>query len=140
MRIRQVVRPLLLSAEDVAKREAIEREVGELERLCGELEASLTATDWTAAANALRDTRRARHAFLNALDTAVSARDLAFDEGVRARVRVVFDRRQVQLERLRAMHDEIGERLQTLSKWKSFARKIGARQAPTPSAGFDSTH
>jgi hypothetical protein len=129
---------LPLSADDLAKRDAVEFEIGELERLCTELERSLVAKDWTSAANALRDSRRARHAFVNAMEQASSVRDEAFDESVRTRVRHVFDRRQAQLERLHVVHAEIGERLQALSKWKRFAFAIGARRAPSRSAGFES--
>lgn len=114
------------------------REVAELERLCGELEKNLVAGDWSAAANALRDSRRVTHAFANAMEAAQPDRDEAFDGQVYARMRRVFDVRENQLERLQIFHEQAGERLRTLSKWKVFARSIGAKRAPAPSLGLNS--
>lgn len=125
--------------EREAVREAVEREVVELERLCAELESSLVAGDWTAASNAIRDSRRVTHAFLNAMDAAAESRDEEFDRAVYARVRRVFDARQDQLQRLEQFHGRVGDRLQTLSKWKVFARSIGAKRAPNRTVGLDRT-
>ena len=122
-----------------ALRAAIEREVGELERLCSDLEKSLVAGDWNAAGNALRSSRRATHAFLNAMDAAGAARDEAFDLAIHTRVRRVFDIREDQLARLHAFRDGIGQRLQTLSRWKSFAGAVGGKKAPAQRAGLDET-
>jgi hypothetical protein len=121
---------LRASADAGSPREAVEREVAELERLCADLETSLVGGDWTAAANALRDSRRVTHAFLNAMEAAAGVRDDAFDQAIHARMRRIFDLREDQLARLRTFHDGVGERLQTLSKWKLFARSIGAKRAP----------
>lgn len=131
---------MLPSADALAKREAVEREVRELERLCDALERSSAATDFTDFANALRDSRRATHAFRNAMDAAADVRNAAFDAAIHARIQSVLQRREDQLERLRLYHAELAERLQTLSKWKLFARSINAKQAPRKSIGFNSTH
>ncbi len=118
-------------------RAEVEREVAEIECLCGDLERGLVEGDWNAAGNALRASRRAMHAFLNAME-ACTERDEAFDAVIRERMRRVFDVREDQLARLIAFRDGIGERLQTLSRWKAFARSIGANRAPKRTAGFDS--
>jgi hypothetical protein len=127
-----------LQASDNCKRAAVEREVGELERLCAELEAALIAGEWEDASQALRDARRTTHAFRNAMEAAADARDAAFDEAIYRRVKRVYDARQDQIERLSEFRDQIGQRLQTLSTWKIFARSIGAKNAPARTLGFDS--
>jgi hypothetical protein len=118
------------------EREAIEREVSEIERLCLDLERSLVSGDWNEAGNALRSTRRAMHAFANAME-ACPDRDEAFDQTIRARMRRVYDVREDQLARLIAFRDGIGERLKTLSRWKAFASSMGVKRAPKRTAGFD---
>ncbi len=122
-----------------AERDAVEREVAELERLSGELETHLVSGDWASVANALRDSRRVTHAFTNAMEAAAAARDEAFDAAVYARVRRVFDVRQDQLERLQVFHDGVGERLRMISSWKRMARSVRPKDAPRPhSVGLDS--
>lgn len=120
-------------------RAAIEREVEELERLCVALEHDLVGGRWDDASQTLRDTRRVTHALLNAMDAAVPHRDEPFDAALTARVRRVFDMRDDQLSRLQEYHQQVGERLQTFSRWKSFARSIGAKNARAKrSVGLDS--
>jgi hypothetical protein len=127
------------SGDRLADFRAVEQEVKELERLCGELERSLVGADWTSAANALRDSRRVTHAFLNAMDVAREWHDEAFEKAVYARARRVFDVRQDQLERLTAFRDDVGKRLQELSRWKVFARSMRSKSgAPAHSIGLDS--
>jgi hypothetical protein len=125
------------SADPAAARNAVEREVVQLERLCGELERALVAGDWNAVGNVLRTSRRTTHAFLNAMEAAEPFRDEPFDRAVNARMRRVFDIREDQLERLRAFNGDIGERLKTLSRWKAYAGSIGSKRAPSRTAGFD---
>ena len=123
-----------------AEREAVEREVEELERLCETLEASLIAGKWESAAAMLRDSRRVTHAYLNAMDAAAPVRDEAFDRAIHARMRRIFDIREDQLARLRAFHAGVGERLAALSRWKQYARSIGARKGRArQTVGLDST-
>jgi len=127
-----------LQASDNARRGAVEREVVELERLCGVLERALVAGEWDDASSAKRDARRTTHAFRNAMEAAGNSRDAEFDEAIYQRVKRVYDARQDQIERLTEFHDQIGQRLQTLSTWKIFARSIGAKNAPARTLGFDS--
>jgi hypothetical protein len=125
------------SAEDVAARSAVEHEVSELERLCGELERSLVAGDWNEVGNMLRSSRRTTHAFLNAMEAAEPFRNEAFDRAINARMRRVFDVREDQLERLRVFNGGVGEKLVNLSRWKKFAQAIGSKHAPARTAGLD---
>jgi phage gp29-like protein len=121
-------------------RAAVEREVVELERLCGVLERHLVAGNWNEASRALQDARRVTHGFLNAMEAAQPVRDEAFDRAIHARMRRVFDVREDQLSRLRAFRDATGERLAAFARWKSFARSIGAKKARSQhSVGLDST-
>lgn len=127
-----------MPASDSTERAAVEREVGELERLCGVLERALVEGEWDDASSALRDSRRTTHAFRNAMEAAASSRDAEFDEAIYLRVKRIYDARQDQIERLSEFRDQIGQRLQTLSTWKIFARSIGAKNAPAKTLGFDS--
>ena len=128
--------PALASPE----RDAVEREVVELERLCRALEDSLVAGKWDDVSATLRDSRRVTHAFLNAMEAAADARDEEFDKAIYARMRRVFDIREDQLNRLEAFHNQVGERLQNISRWKEFARSIGAKKARARhSVGLDSS-
>jgi hypothetical protein len=126
-------------ADASAARDAVVREIVELERLCGELERSLVAGDWNAVGNVLRSSRRTTHAFLNAMEAAAPQRDAAFDRLVNRRMRRVFDVREDQLERLRAFNGDIGARLTTISRWKAYAGAMGTKRTPARTAGFDST-
>jgi hypothetical protein len=120
-------------------RAAVEREVEELERLCLALEHDLVGGRWDGASQTLRDTRRVTHALLNAMDAAAPYRDEPFDAALNARVKRVFDLRDDQLHRLQEYRDQVGERLQTFSRWKSFARSIGAKNARSKrTVGLDS--
>ena len=125
------------SDDPAAARGAVEREVVELERLCSDLERALVAGDWNTVGNALRSSRRATHAFLNAMESAAPYRDEAFDRAINTRMRRVFDIREDQLARLETFNGDIGERLKTLSRWKAYAGSIGSKRAPSRTAGFD---
>jgi hypothetical protein len=130
----------LPSSDDAATAcAAVEREVGELEKLCSELEKSLVAGDWNAVGNSLRSSRRTTHAFLNAMEAAAPYRDEAFDAKVNKRMRRVFDIREDQLARLETFHGDVGDRLKTLSRWKAYAGSMGSKRAPSRTAGFDKT-
>lgn len=125
------------ASDDGPVRAAVEQEVTELERLCTELEKSLVAGDWAGATDALKDSRRVTHAFINAMDAAADSRDEAFDAKVYARMRRVFDVRQDQLERLETFRGQVGERLQNISRFKEYARSVGAKRVPKRGAGLD---
>lgn len=127
-----------MQASDSGARAAVEREVCELERLCSDLEQALVAGEWEDASKALHAARRTTHAFRNAMEAAGNVRDAEFDEAIYQRVKRVYDARQDQIDRLSEFRDAIGQRLQTLSTWKIFARSIGAKNAPARTLGFDS--
>jgi len=127
------------SDKGLAARAAVVHEVAELERLCGELEQALVAGDWNEVGNALRSSRRTTHAFLNAMEAAAEHRDEAFDAGINARMRRVFDVRDDQLARLETFHTGIGDRLKQLSRWKEFAGSVGSKRAPARTLGLDRT-
>jgi hypothetical protein len=116
----------------------VERELTELERLCAALERDLVGGRWKSAENALRDMRRVTHGYLNALQQAQEVRDEAFDAAVTARLQRVMDARQNQLARLETFHENLRQRLETLSRWKTFARSIGAKRGRRASLGLDS--
>ena len=131
-------RRLPASDERLADRRAVEREVKELERLCGELERSLVAADWNGAANALRDQRRVTHAFSNAMEAARRWNDAEFEAAVRARVQRIYDVREDQIARLQTFHDDVAQRLQDISRWKLLARTMRSRTGgPTKTIGLD---
>ena len=71
------------------------------------------------------------------MEAAAGWRDADFDDAIYRRVKRVYDARQDQIERLGEFRDQIGQRLQTLSTWKIFARSIGAKNAPARTLGFD---
>jgi len=120
-----------------AEIETIVREVGDLERLCAELEKGMAATDWESCNGLLAQMRRSTHALRNALQATQGQRDEAFEEQLRARIQRIMQVRDGQIGRLRAFHDGVGERLRTLSNWKVYARSVGAKDAPRRSAGLD---
>jgi hypothetical protein len=116
----------LQQSGNVAARDEVEREVTNLERLCNEIELALRAKDSPALGRAIADSRRTMHAFENAMEAAASDRDAEFDERIFARLRKIYSVREGQMARLRAYHDSIGERLQAISRWKVYARSVGA--------------
>jgi pyrroloquinoline quinone (PQQ) biosynthesis protein C len=127
------------SGDPQALQTAIQAEVRELEELCKRLEQHLVRGDWKAASEAVSDSRRVTHAFLNAMEEAGDARNQEFDAAIYARMRRVFDVRQDQLARLETFRDDVGERLQAISRWKQFGRSIGAKRASKRGAGLDSS-
>jgi hypothetical protein len=130
----------LPASDDAASARAeVERQLSELERLCRVTETGLVAGDWNGVACALRDARRVTHAMRNAMERSQDVRDEAFDLAVHARIKRVYDQREDQLQRLRTFHASVGQRLQTLSQWKVFARSIGAKRAPNRTLGVDRT-
>jgi hypothetical protein len=125
------------SADEIKKkRQAVAVELAELERLCSALEASLLPVDWSALGEILTSSRKAMHAFENAMAAAVDARDDEFDRVVFARLQRIYAHREAQMKRLKSYRDEVGDRLKLLSKWKGFARGIGAK-APRKTSGLD---
>jgi hypothetical protein len=127
------------SDEAIAAREEALRAVKELEQLCREAEKSLMSGDWNGVANALRSSRRSTHAFRNAMETSLPARDPQFDADVRKRLERVYLIREDQLLRVERFHETVAERLRSISRWNAYARGAGARKAPVRRAGLDYT-
>lgn len=118
--------------------EAIARDINELERLCVEIDASIGERDWDRLGAALADSRRVTHSMQNAMGDAVEYRTPEFDEAAFARLRQIYAYRQERMDRLQAIHDETGERLRQLSRWKTYARGVTIGEGPRRSAGLDS--
>jgi len=105
----------------------VERELRELEGLCGTLERALMRRDWSGLAGAIADSRRVTHGLQNAMDDAAGVRDEQFDEAVRRRLRHIEGIRNNQMARLQQYQKAVGERLQLMSRWKSALRSMGPR-------------
>ena len=134
----QEFRTLLQPDEQRVLLEAVAREVVALEQLCNELASSADSHDWTRFETALRDCRRVTHALENALHDSEGQRHEAFEKQLHARVKRILEMREVQLKRLHEYHETVGEKLRTISKWKTYARAIGSRAGNPPSAaGLD---
>ncbi len=107
-------------------------QVQSLESLCGQIERSLTSSHWDEMSAAFADSRRVTHALQNAMDAAENVRNAAFDERVFKRVRHIYALREHQLQRLRAYHEALGEKLKQIASWKRtagvFDKKFGASQ------------
>lgn len=116
---------------------AVVAAVNELEQFCNEIELSLRERDWKRLNTALAGSRRAMHAFENAMAESQPARTEAFDQTVFARMQRVYAVRQEQLERLTSIHNEIGDRLRSISQWKQYARSVaGSGPVQRPAALF----
>jgi hypothetical protein len=108
-----------------------------LEQLCNELELALRAADWNRMGVAIADSRRTMAEFENAMAEAKPLRTADFDQVIFARLQRVYSVRADQMKRLQAANDEIGKRLRTISRWKSYARSIGGPDVNrTPSRLF----
>lgn len=103
-----------------------------LEQLCNELEASVRARDWTRMGAAIADSRRTMHAFENAMADTTSIRSVEFDRSVYARLQNIYRVRDEQMQRVQAIHDDIGENLRALSRWKGYARSVGGSDRTRP--------
>ena len=103
--------------------------ISELERLCNELEIRLNARDWDGLGRAINESRRAMHGFENAIADTAGLRDAQFDRAVFARLQRVYAVRDEQMKRLEAIHNGIGDRLRSISRWKQYARAVGDPQA-----------
>ncbi len=108
-------------------REAVEREVAELESLCAVIEVALAQRDWGAFAEAMADSRRVTHAMSNAMDAAVPVRDADFDTAIFGRARRVYTIRENQVARLRSYNAAVGERLAQIGKVRRLARAINTK-------------
>jgi hypothetical protein len=118
--------------------EAVARDVNELERLCLEIDASINDHDWERLGAALADSRRITHSVSNAMGDATPYRTAEFDTAVFLRLQQIYAYRQERMNMLQQIHDEIGDRLRQLSRWKGYARSISGGERRTQSSLFDS--
>jgi hypothetical protein len=100
-----------------------------LEQLCNELELALRELDWERLGTAIRNSRRTMAEFENAMADAKPLRSEGVDSAIFARLQRIYAVRDDQLTRLQAVHDDIGKRLRSISRWKSYARSIGGPDA-----------
>jgi hypothetical protein len=118
--------------------EAVARDINELEALCLEIDASIDERNWDRLGTAMSDSRRVTHALQNAMGEATPYRTSEFDKAVFERLAHIYAYRQERMDRLQAAHDEIGERLRQLSRWKTYARSIAGNQPRSRSSLLDS--
>jgi len=78
---------------------------------------------------AIAESRRVMHAFENAMADAKPLRTAAVDREIFARLQRIYSVRSEQMERLGARRDELGGKLQTLSRWKEYSRSIAGSDA-----------
>jgi len=119
--------------------EAVAKEIKELERLCIEIDAAVVDEDWPRLNAAIADSRRVTHAMENAMAEAKPYRDATFDKAAFARLQQIYSYRQERMKVVEEIHNDIGDRLRSLSRWKGYARSIGGnRESTRRSAGLDS--
>ena len=118
--------------------EAVARDINELERLCVEIDASIGERNWDRLGTALTDSRRVTHSAQNAMEDATPYRTAEFDKAAFARLQQIYAYRQERMDRLQAIHDDIGDRLRQLSRWKVYARSVAGGERPRRSVGLDS--
>ena len=118
--------------------EAVARDINELERLCLEIDASISERNWDRLGSALTDSRRITHSMMNAMADAAPYRTPSFDKASFARLQQIYTYRQQRMDALQSVHDELGSRLTHLSRWKGYARSIAGRERVRRSAGLDS--
>jgi hypothetical protein len=128
------------SAEELGRAalEAVAKDINELERLCVEIDASITARDWSRLDTAIAESRRVTHSAENAMELAAPYRTTAFDAAAFGRLREIFAYREERMQTLQAIHDDFGDRLRQLSRWKTYARSIAGGEGSRRSAGLDS--
>ncbi len=114
--------------------EAVAREINGLESLCVVIDVAVKGRDWSRLSEALALSRRAMHAFENAMADATPYRDETFDQAAFARLQQIYAYRQERLDALQSYHDDVGARLRQLSKWKSYARSVGSPRDSVPRA------
>lgn len=96
--------------------------------MCAPLAPLLERRDWKACEQLLSDMARARHALANAWESAQPARTPEFEREVRERVQRVLTYREWHLKRLLSRQEDIGDRLQLIARWKSYARSVAGKR------------
>jgi hypothetical protein len=117
--------------------DGVAREINELERLCGEINAALDERNWARLAGAIADSRRVTHAMENAMADAMPYRDARFNQAVFARLQRIFSYRQERMRELEAFHHEVAEKLKQISRWKVYARSLGSREPIKRTTGLN---
>lgn|GEM_PF-3530692 len=108
-----------------------------LEQLCAPLAPLIDSRDWKGCERLLSDMARARHALSNAWDAAADSRTPQFESEVRERIQKVLTYREWHLERLKARHEEIGERLALIARWKAYSRSVAGKRRNRPALFSD---
>ncbi len=117
--------------------DAVEEELAQLEALCGQAERALMTRRWSDLQRTMDDSRRVTHALANAMDDARGVRSEQFDRDVFARLRYVGAIRDNQMARLAQYRDAVGQRLQTVTRWKSALRSFARPRATSRLASLD---
>lgn len=108
-----------------------------LEGQCHELGPMIDRCDWKGFERLLSDMARVRHALANAWEASVAERSPAFEEEIRTRAQRVLEYRDYQLRRLEQFRDHTGQRLQLISKWRSYARAVAGKRGKGPALFSD---
>ena len=117
------------SVED-APRDAVVRAIIALERSCLDAESAFVERRWDDVRAAFG--RQSALTFdLGRLFAEAPATAPEHDPKVARRIRGILAYRDDQLRRMRAYHDEVGERLNSIGKVNAFSRSLG-RRAPRP--------
>lgn len=116
---------------------AVANEVVALEQISIAFDGALETQNWAQCAALMADYRRITHALANAMLASKDTRDAAFETQLRARSKRVMDRRDRHIEQLEEVHRVSGEKLRSISNWKIYARAVGSRNVPKPSAGLN---
>lgn len=111
--------------------------VATLEAQCHELGPLVDRCDWKGFERLLSDMARVRHALANAWEAAADQRSPEFESEIRTRVQRILEYREYQLRRLDRYHDDTGQRLQLISKWRSYARSVAGKQSKRPALFSD---
>ena len=107
--------------------EEVRSTLAEVERLCAQLAPIVDRGAWDEFDRLLIDMRRTRHALTNAWDAAQAERTPEFEQEIRERVQRVLAYREWHLQRMRTQNEEAGQRLNLISRWRSYARAVGER-------------
>ena len=117
---------------------AVLTEVSALEAQCADLDRSIAAADWDSSNAVLQQMRRTTHALENAMSVDGVADTPGFNDHVMSRLARVHAYREHQLRQLEAVRDGIGDQLRSISRFKGYARAIGAKNAPNQARALDS--
>ncbi|HEX3469193.1 MAG TPA: hypothetical protein VHT05_14025 [Candidatus Elarobacter sp.] len=109
-------------------RDVVVRTIIALERSCLDAESAFVNRRWNDVGTAF-STQRELTGELRRLFSLAPEAAPANDQKVARRMRGVLAYRDDQLRRMRAYHDDVGERLRSIGKVRALARTIGRRRA-----------